>query len=359
MSSPIRVEYGHYADQYTWARFDAKRHRVLVPEFGSHETFYQSLRRMTLEGVVKNGPMSATLAPNDLVAFNQAGDELEWHLSGKPYYKIDPRLLPYLLNLNANIPAEHFCVPFESFEIRLPKEGLQEGVGTPWIRAVLVTRYKEQDLKEAKDTLQLPILESPRADMFIARLSLGNEPVEYFVPSMGMVKEEAPAQMFVRFDLTPGKGMIDCLRDRPKDMPNMQGYVPGNDFIESVIKVAVAVSLMASHNEEMLTPDIPRKLVDRYRRAKTTGDKAILDSIENKRLKLGMGKGWVIGMEDWERPVIVPGHGEVRGSLKFGHWRSAHPRLQPTGPKTKPIYRLILLAPARVRKDLPLKPTHS
>lgn len=357
MSEAPRIEYGHYEDQYTWTRFDAKRQHVVIPALFSHETFYKTLREYALEGVLRNGPMSGTIATNDLVAFNQAGDELEWHNLGKPYYKVDPRLLPHLAELKANIPAEHFCVPFESFEIRLPKGGLQEAPDKPWVRAILVTRYRRQDLAEAKDRLQMAFFEAPEADFFVARLSLGNEEVEYNRLGLGKTKELAPAQMFIRFILTPGKGILDCYHDRPSSQPDMQGYVPNEAIMETSVKIAVAVSLMACHNEEMLVPDIPRKLADRYRQARRTGDVNALENIDRKRMKLGMGKGWVIGMEDWERPEIIPGHGEVRGSLKFGHWRSPHPRLQPTGSRKSPIYRLIFVGTARVRKDLPLKPS--
>lgn len=359
MTEPPRVEYGTYTDQYTWTRFDAKRTRLHMRELSSPDAFYKHLREVAFEGVVRNGPMSSTIAANDLVAFNQAGDELEWHRSGKPYYKIDPRLLPHLLELKANVLAEHFCVPFESFEIRLPKGGLQESPDKPWVRALLVTRYKQQDLEDAKDKLQLPFAESPESDFLVIRMSLGNEKIEYMHPLLGKTTDEAPSQMFIRFKLTPGKGFIDCYRARPSGMPNMQGYVPNDQVMEAAVKIALLVSLMACHNEEMLVPDIPRKMVERYRQAKRRGDVSALEVMDNKRAKLGMGKGWVIGMEDWERPVLVPGHGEVRGPLKFGHWRSPHPRLQPTGSREKPIYRLIFLGPTRVRKDLPLKPTQS
>lgn len=357
MYIPPKIEYGAYLSYYDFERQDSGRYsRDVKRHFAHFEQFYTEMRATIFETLQANGPGSAKHGSDDLNLFNQCGDELDWFNNGKPYYKIDPWILPHLSSIPLTLPCEHLVFPFEAFEIRLPKDQFKENDKAPWVRGMLVCVYRKEDLQEAKQSGMVSFNTDADTDLLVLRIDVGPEEFTRNDPETGLpITSVGEAQFFIRFKLKPGTSVIDCYRQRRSDMEKMQGYIPDSDFCEKCIAIAVGTAMVACRNEEMIAPDLPRKLIERYYIAKKGGDEQKLAEINRKRLKVGMGKGWIVGMEDSERPVIITEQGEQKGPLQYGHWRSPHARLQPYGPRLKPTYRLIFIPASRVRKDLPLK----
>jgi len=288
----------------------------------------------------------------------QFNDELDWHRCGKPYFKIDPLLLPHFMRLKGDIPCEHVELPHKSFVIYLPENTIREYDGAPYLRSLLVCVNTPEELEQSADFMQ-PLFPNKKMDrpgcrVLMFRMDFGREPLEE--QEGAHVLPDKPCHVFYRLYLNDGATLFTAKGIDEKFQDTIFGYMPKADFVKELMKIFIGTSMVALHNEEMMSPDLPRKLRYRYNSAKNKNDKQSLENIENKRIKLGMGKGWVVGLEDKDRTIIATHQKGERGELSYSHLRSGHFRLQPTGSRSNPVYKLIFIKQLRVRPDLPMSP---
>jgi hypothetical protein len=277
--------------------------------------------------------------------------------AGKPYYKVSPTIFEDLLGINIDIDSEYLKSPHPVFEVKFPKGALRENDASPEVEGMLVAmlppgRFELVVPREGHrlipDTGDYVEQDFPTLSL---RLSLGVEVVEF----EGM-KVESPTNAYLQFNIRPNKTIAQCFEEKLPMAKNMKGYFPSEPFQKEILRLACAVCFLANYNSDLLSPDIPRKDFKRYREAKRRNDAKTLAEIDHRRVKVGMGKGWVIGQEtEGETPPVIMTSDERHRELKHRHFRSPHLRLQPVGPRAKPTYEIRFVRGTVVRPDLPPK----
>lgn len=275
--------------------------------------------------------------------------ELEWYKFGNPYYKIYPAMLGQLMRVNIDIAGCYLHMPFPTIEVRLPKtDPLRERDDTPAVCALLI--HSDGGLANDWPTRSGKPMRK-RDWSFVVHYQLDADLDKDW---MGW---------YFMLGIDNGKLISDQFEETwPLSEKYRDDYVPGKEFVQGLVKMAVAICFFGLHAHEMVCPDIPQRFIERWHKAKRDGDKSEAEKLLDKAKRLGMF-GWKVGSEiDLPAPIVrhfaSEDQGGKRGELQAGHVRSGHLRLQPYGPKDKPEERrheLIFIPPTIVRPDLPLR----
>lgn len=276
---------------------------------------------------------------------HQGTVELDWYKCGQPYFKIWPSMIGALSHINLNLDCRLIRTRYPSFEVRFPTANnpMREGPDKPDLRSMLVSIIEEDGTR---------------------LISLWMDFGEHIPGS-----EEAAIMTFLRFNLTPGRTVREALTNRPPDrkIAGEPGYYPSEKFQAAILKLAIAVMFFSVDQHEIIAPDIPRKLIERYANLRKSGNQREMSELlkkAKKRLQLPeySAGGYVIGREiDLPRRTIKdyreskPASGEKHWEISYGYVRSPHIRMQPVGPRKDPQIEAILISAAPVRPDLPMK----
>jgi hypothetical protein len=134
------------------------------------------------------------------------------------------------------------------------------------------------------------------------------------------------------------------------------------DYVEAtrrLMRVVIGVTFFGQDRHELVLPDLPRRVIERYQREQRQPTAAEAERELQAARAQGL-TGYKIGSEI-NLPTALHsapggqygGHGQ---SLREGHLRRGHLRLQACGPRLQE-HKVIFVAPTVVRPDLPLK-TH-
>ena len=277
---------------------------------------------------------------------NELLSEEDWHKSGKPYFKIWPRILESLCNVRIDISGEFLKVPFKVFEIRLPRTRncMREGDG-PVLKSILV-HYLE------KGRSVLPPLPDNQVGqlMVFYRFDADKEEHSEWYFGLGIFRDEKIEDTIVRY-----------VREKSIHYDDFEPSLP---LVQSIMRVAIGTAFFGIDRHELVMPDIPRKIIQRFYQAQKDRNSTEVQKILRQAKEMGHF-GWKVGSEI-DLPTADVHYLDRDGvrettdrQLSFGHIRRAHMRLQPYGPKDQPSeYKLIFLYPTPVRPDLPFRESH-
>lgn len=283
------------------------------------------------------------LRSDDFMSAKSCNAELLWYQHGNPYYKVWPAMAAALSNTKIDIDCKFLQMPFPTIEVCLPKHPshqFREHPDAPAVTSMLV--YRDDDLRGAKDNREASLMVHYQLDVDLDKPWMG----WYF--NMGLKSGTSIAN---RFELSWKKSAhFD------------DGYEPSKEFTEKIVKLAVAVCFFGTHNHQVIMPDIPNRLIERYHDAKQRRDKSEAEKLLQRAKDMGHF-GWRVGSEiDLPQPIVKHINRDESGTtgegneLQFGHVRSGHMRYQPYGSKDEPNhYELIFIPPTTVRPDLPLR----
>jgi hypothetical protein len=282
--------------------------------------------------------------------------EMEWFKMGCPYYKIWPSMAHALSNISIEIDSKYLCLPFPSYEICLPKNPIfQETPDSPGVCSILV--HKEDYLgtmargvgfeKIANDIHEIGLKDGRDWSLMIhyqLDADLDKDWRGWYF-RMGMKDGIPISEQFKKF--------------WEKSEHYNDGYEPSMEFCQKLLKLSIAVAFFGIHQHEMVMPDIPNRLIERYHNAIAKKDESEAKKLLEKAKKMGHF-GWRCGSEiDLPQPLVKhitdEKTGQTRRELTFGHIRSGHLRLQPVGKRENPDYELRFIPPTTVRPDLPLR----
>jgi hypothetical protein len=160
----------------------------------------------------------------------------------------------------------------------------------------------------------------------------------------------AQMQRGIFFDRTIDKSFFDN-----------EGEVLCEEFEYAIFKLAICVAFFSVDNHERLMPDIPRKKIVQYVRARKAGDNQTMKELEEEAREVRRGTGFLI------REIELPTNEVVRRKQsketgtgrhhQWGHFRRPHLHTVTFG-KDRNEKKVVWFERIRVRPDLPLKPVN-
>lgn len=287
-----------------------------------------------IEQAIKSGAVATKFQIDDCKI--AADQELSLINCGRPYYKVWPGMLAAMTRISLGIDESYLHAPFKAFQIRLPKSdnALAFEHGNPVV-AILVCISED-------------------ASHIVPVSPVDQSPVEDIAKFISVHYQFLDGRS-TRMDggIKRGESLEDNLR-RFGGIEGTASYKTSIEFRSNVFRVAVATSLFAIENHELVMPDISREVIT----IKAKNKRQLVS--ENMRIERELAKcnGWKVGSEiDLPRPLIKrDGYSSTGGvrELEHGHIRSGHMRMQPCGEGGNDR-KLIFVAPTILRPDLPIR----
>lgn len=277
----------------------------------------------------------------------------EWYRWGKPYYKIWPQMLDALSVVDINIPGRFLNLPYPFFEIKLPTCHDMGSPEDPKLVGILVSVAHSGDEIEKGIPMELDSCERKLVVSYQFDGQLHDQDI--LTPEAEFQRIEYSYAMGIEDD-TPLQRRLDDA-DFHTSVYNDDTFEPGKEFRSGLMRLAIATCFFGVGQHEVVMPDLPRKLVTKYREAVAAGTPT--DDIIDKGNRQMHGVGWKVGSEiDLPLPLVRYEHkdGEPmrKRELETSHIRRGHMRMQQVGPRDDPRYKMVFIPPTVVRPDLPL-----
>lgn len=284
----------------------------------------------------------------------------KWYYEyGKPYFKLWPRMGRELGEVSMTMPGQLLQVPFNAFTVRMPAKNnpltdySYKLPGTdinPSIKSLLVQRIDNNI--------------DPRPGRQADEVGFGQNRLWSLIVHYQFDTEEHDDWCGWFFSMpvlqdVPLDTLIDITYNTCSS--KFEGYNPPGEFCKRIVRTAIAVSFFGTNRHEMVMPDLPRDIVDRYAREYGVKVQEAADRLAFAK-KSGLF-GWRVGEEhEVSLPqAIVRQHDkeetpeDLKRELEAGHWRRPHMHMYKCGPKENPHYEFKYIPLLRVRPDLPLK----
>lgn len=238
-----------------------------------------------------------------------------WEITGSTYCKISPKIAWEMCNTNVDIPATEIPVMSNGYSIF----------------AMLFASQQECI-----------------CDVETALVAIGLTP-----------EHEVTVRLFTH----RGKGINSQLKHTGFSM--LPGSKIETAFLEHsnieylpIFRIAICTAFFLADQHEVVMPDLTRKEIIKYRKAKDRGDQQQMQRLKQKAANRN---GYVIGSREIDLPaprvtyVGTADHQTGTGrELQHAHIRRGHMRHQPVGKREEKKRKLIWLPPTVVRPDLPM-----
>lgn len=323
-----RHEWWEWPDLYRWAHKDAEK-RGHSLEGLTWQYFYE---------------IDTPCRENDGTDASFAGrlvrrSERELFRAAKPYFKVWPQIAGALCDTEIRIAGEYFHMPYGAIEIRLPKA---DNPLAP-LGACICARLERDELGHQDD----------RDWSFVVATFWGLE--DYWD------RDNAGHYLLADIPIRPRQLLEDSLNETrllQELAKDKCGHMAG--LVRSLVRIAVGVCFFGVDKHELILPDLPRRVIERYQRERREPSTSEAEKILRQAKEAGLF-GFKVGSEiDLPTARInhhpAPSTAEHR-ELTAGHVRRGHLRRQACGAEHKE-HRIIFVAPHLVRPDLPLQSTH-
>lgn len=305
-----------------------------------------------------------------VASYRQMMEEYRWYRLGQPRYRVYPGMVSALAGISIDIDAAHLRLPFPTFTVELPKDYFREHDKAPYLRGLMVhCRRRDGSSKHDQfdygvsytNTQENQIVVGPKPpdanDVMIVDMDFGDEVA---TSPFSKEREICPCKPFAIFDIDGGKTISERFDLMPKLPPIDDGYMPSLEFQKACLRIAVGIAFFAVNDHEVVERYIPGGYREKLERATREGNKKTAQKTNNEIRNAGFAHMFEVGRELVINERTEPGEPREESAtgqhLQWGHVRGAHMRWQPHGPRDAPDYKLIFIAPTRVRPDLPLRP---
>lgn len=315
------------------------------------------------------------LSRSDFVTFNGIMTDDEMLRAGRPYYQIYPEVFGAVSDTTLDLDIEDWKVPFDCFEIRMPKTERPLIPVQPnssfGVMSIQVFRnfYKRLSVisKEGICCTYQYIKNTQPEDLqqFIAELS-NRTAIKVNVCDFEDPQNEHEQQyVMIALGYAPNTRIRDVIDDSVRRIMAKENFYSTDPELKDMsgeawsttLKLALGISLLATGSQKILEYDVLSKHLEAYREMRDKGNVSECRRIEDIAKKKGK-YGWNIGKPVERRLPLSVGNsydsGECNGgshhhyrSYRCGHWHIYH-----TGThRTKVNIRW--LNPTVVRPDLP------
>jgi len=318
-----------FQDDYrTFRRLRRENRAVTIQEF------YQKLRGMNLQ----EGFLRATWE-------RRVAAQVDFYKWGKPYVKVFPAMATCLGQTKVDIDAKFVKAGYPTFEIRLPVEH----------NTYMCQGYTLQSI--------LCHFEERYIHLYLDFGWTQNDFGLYYECEFELKPGVTISQSVVEMPyVETSHKILDLIRENNlKEMESRAATQLERHFIMSVISLVIATNFFLTSQHEIVAPNIKRKHIDVYLKAREQGNIELIEKLVESARKDGLN-GFVVGREiKLPRDIVKyhkqPGHADERSwELNWAHVRSGHLRLQPVGPREENEKKLVFVMPTVIRADLPMKP---
>jgi hypothetical protein len=239
---------------------------------------------------------------------------------GHPYFRVFPNMLSQLVSAEMHVPFSRISVPFDCFEIAIPKGDDTITLGGNRCYSMLVSfgdpsAGSERHRSERKELAVICQLES--GDMYM--ISLTDR---------------------------PGCSTIE---QSISEMAAAGKFDHGGESSIRVIRLALSVAFLSTGSDKSVVPHVLSKHRKAWLEARTRRDVNAMREIEAKAKANRRQIGFSVGELEAERPIYSVNSdstGESGKSLSFSHKRRAHFRVTKLG-------KIAFVRMHTVRPDLP------
>lgn len=308
-----------------------------------------------------------------MVKFNCGMIDDEMMAKGRPYYQIYPEVFEVMSNSALDLDIDDWKVPFDVFEIRMPKTNCPlipiQPMSSYGVKSIQVFRnyYKRLALKTnsgAHTTYKYIKKECPTELNEIERIYKNNTMIkvnfgDYSNDSNGCKKIVALVTLKYKHQNTIREIVNEALSINHCYFNLTNKNIDHKGMIASLfpcIRLSLEVSLLATASHKILEYDVLSDQLDAYRKMREKGDLAGAKIIENKSRQKGK-YGWNIGKPHARRlPLSVNDNGHSSNGHNSGHqycsYRCRHWHKYHVGPnRSKTVLKLLDVTV--VRPDLP------
>lgn len=323
---PVRIIPAREMDRFEWARYPdlwswGKRVFNGLPFPCGPTEFYSDVAKMPWS--IQNAIQSRGM---ELVYLAEGA----FYAAGKTYFKVWPNIAEALCHTEMRIPCKNLRLPVGCFEMCFP---YGQSPCFPF-ESALVTM-----IPVASGKRKLVVITMTNQKEFQTKWDGGN--------------------------YGGGSILLDddvLLEDRLAEWLDVVGE--HREAARRLIRVAVGVTFFGQDRHEMVLPDLPRRVIERYQRERRQPN-AVEAAREIQEARQQGMTGFKIGSEIELPRALRRQEGEsgdearerIGRELTAGHIRRGHLRLQPCGPKHQDR-QLTFIEPTVVRPDLPLQTTH-
>ncbi len=315
------------------------------------------------------------LSGSDIVTMNGLLTDDEMLKNGRPYYQIYPEVFGAVSDTTLDLDIEDWKVPFDCFEIRMPKTArplipVQPNSSFGVMSIQVFRNFYKRLAVISQDgtccTYQYIRNEHPESlHQFIADLS-NHTAIKVNICDFEYPQNEHEHQyIMITLGYAPNTRIRDVVDTTIRRIMAKESFYSTDPELKDMsgeawgttLKLALGISLLATGSEKILEYDVLSKHLEAYRKMRDKGDVSECRRIEDIAKKKGK-YGWNIGRPAERRLPLSVGNsydsGECNGgshhhyrSYRCGHWHIYHTGVHRTKVK------IVWLNPTVVRPDLP------
>lgn len=294
---------------------------------------------------------------------------------GRPYYQIHPQVFEDVSSTTLDLDIEQWKVPFDVFEIRMPKTEKplipiqpNNSIG---VMSIQIFRDFHKKLFACSDEgipFTYKYIKSTQPEM----LSLFRQFSIHTAIKINFCDFSAPHDDYKKHSVLTtlscehGVKIREAVEQTIQRVMNKERFYSDDSTIEDmsacacnqVIKLALGVSLLATASQKIVEYDVLSKHLEAYRKMRKKGDVSGCRNIERKASKKGK-YGWNIGKPTSRHLPLSDGDSYANGSsqgghhncssLRCGHWHKYY-----IGKGRKKV-DIKWLNPTVIRPDLPVR----
>lgn len=277
-------------------------------QFSGYDAFYRSVAIESIrEGIYAESELEVVAEHN-------------WILLGRPHYKIWPAYAVMLSRTSLNIPVEVLKVPYDVFAAILPL-------------SPIIFRFPH----------------SGRQLFIKSMLVCSGEVLKTGLRHISVIIDDGETYRSVLcLHLLDGTSIEECLAKVPRSGDTSE------ELIDTALRLAVAVSLLAVSVHRCVEHDVIRALRERYDSASSDSER---EALAEKSIRRGT-KGWRIGRGRCLALTTSHDDRESEGGgkeLTYQHVRGGHFHTVRHGSRHS-LCKVMFFEPTVVRPDLPLPP---
>lgn len=321
------------------------------------EWYNLELQRTMVEAVAMAHAKTGEAGLTPVIGNMQMACERDWEIAQRPYYKVYPNLLPYFVDTKLDVPSEFFRLPFPAFVIRLPDHHNVAELKIDdehYVRSILVGGCEKGKPALIFGPDSCEEMEDSEHRQVIIFIDINELEGEQQIPVLTY------QQLLFENDKQTAEEALRRQMDRAmfiKDGMVQHGGVPVPvSLAETCLRVAVAVTFLATGGDKIVECDVLSRDLLRYLDAKKKDDAETQKRLV-ARAKRNHKHGFTMGRE-----ITFPGRssggGEATGDgreLEYQHQRSAHWHWVRYGPGRAQM-KLMFFTQTTVRPDLPINP---
>lgn len=289
----------------------------------------------------------------------QAMAEYEWVVSGKPYFNINPKLIPVFSKCPIDVPANLIKFPtnFSAFSINLssPEEGNPMVIDKDhYVKSILCNFNNNEKISDVLKKLGVSssAYREEDSNRIILWIDIGETGTE--IPGT----PPQPIYTYRQLAFKDVETVEEAMNKLPHHPSASEGVIVSAELTIQCIRLMASICFLVQSDDPLILPDVLAE--DRLAIKWANADRK--KQLHERARKKGKN-GWMVGMDIPYTDAIAESHGHGTKlplthreghELTRSHFRNGHWHVVRHG-KNKELKKVIWYLPTTVRPDLPMK----